>query len=326
LKRKPFILTQFGKKGEMLMLNRIKAVMLGHAIGDALGVPVEFNSRERLEKSPVVDMRGFGTYNVPAGTWSDDTSMSLCALASMSKGNIDYDDIMRNFGKWCYDGEFTTDGVVFDIGNTCSCAIDNYFYGNKPVSRCGMANINSNGNGSLMRIHPFVLYAYYNNMNENEFVEMIDTASSLTHAHVCSVDGCVIYAYILRELLNVPIKSSVYKGIDYARSKVRSADRYYNRVFSGELETLDREDIKSTGYVVSSLEAAIWCLLTTDSYAECVLKAVNLGGDTDTIAAIAGSLAGALYGLDAIPANWVDKLRKKEYIEEMCNEVCEAWK
>jgi ADP-ribosylglycohydrolase len=175
-------------------------------------------------------------------------------------------------------------------------------------------------------MHPFVLYAYYNGVeDEAEFINMIVDASSLTHAHKCSIAGCVIYAYILRELLNNPEKSSVYKGIDHAQY-VRSFGCYYERIFSGNLETLKREDINSGGYVVDSLEAAIWCLLTTNSYEECVLKAVNLGEDTDTVAAIAGSLAGALYGVDAIPASWMDKLRKKEYIEEMCNKACIEWK
>lgn len=308
------------------MLNKIRAVMLGHAVGDALGVPVEFRSRESLDKYPITNMVEFGTYNVPAGTWSDDTSMSLCALSSLLSGVINYDDIMHNFGKWCYDGEFTTDGVVFDIGNTCSMAIDNYFYGKMSVNSCGLDGVNSNGNGSLMRIHPFVLYAYYNGIkDEKEFVNMIAKASALTHAHKCSIDGCIIYAYILRELLNNPDKSSVYKGIDYAKS-VRPFGRYYDRVFSGEIGTLHKKDIKSTGYVVDSLEAAIWCLLTTNNYAECVLKAVNLGGDTDTIAAIAGGLAGALYGVDAIKQDWLDTLKKKDYIENMCKNAYERWR
>ena len=308
------------------MLNRIKAVMFGHAVGDALGVPVEFRSREYLEKHPVKDMMGYGTHNVPAGTWSDDTSMSLCALSSLLNGNVDYDDIMKNFVKWSYDGEFTTDGVVFDIGNTCSNAIDNYFYSGKSAKKCGLTNERSNGNGSLMRIHPFVLYAYYNGIKDDkEFVDMIASASSLTHAHRCSIDGCVIYAYVLRELLNNPEKSSVYKGIDYAKY-VRPFGRHYDRLFDGKIDALSSADIKSSGYVVYSLEAAIWCLLTTNSYEECVLKAVNLGEDTDTVAAIAGSLAGVLYGVDAIPASWMGKLRKKEYIEEMCDKACAAWK
>lgn len=307
------------------MLNKIRAVMFGHAVGDALGVPVEFRSREYLDTKPVTDMIGFGTYKLPAGCWSDDTSMALCALESLSKGDVNYDDIMKNFGKWYYLDEFTPTGFVFDIGNTCSEAIDNYFYRNKPAIRCGLSSITSNGNGSLMRIHPFVLYAYYNGIeDEAEFIDMIVNASSLTHAHKCSIAGCVIYAYILRELLNNPEKSSIHKGIDYAQS-VRPFGRYYERVFSGNIKTLKREDINSGGYVVDSLEAAIWCLLTTNSYEECVLKAVNLGEDTDTVAAIAGSLAGALYGIESIPEKWISLLKKKEYIEDMCRKSYERW-
>jgi ADP-ribosylglycohydrolase len=307
------------------MLNKIRSVMFGHAIADAVGVPVEFRSREYLDRNPVTDMIGFGTYNLPAGCWSDDTSMALCALESLAKGNVNYDDIMKNFGKWYYLDEFTPEGYVFDIGNTCREAIDNYFYRKKPAISCGLSSISSNGNGSLMRIHPFVLYAYYNGIeDEAEFINMIVNASSLTHAHKCSIAGCVIYSYILRELLNNPEKSSVHKGIDYAQS-VRPFGRYYERVFSGNIETLKREDINSSGYVVDSLEAAIWCLLTTNNYEECVLKAVNLGEDTDTVAAIAGSLAGALYGIESIPEKWMEQLKKKEYIEGMCKNAYERW-
>lgn len=306
------------------MLNKIRSVMFGHAIADAVGVPVEFRSREYLDQNPVTDMIGFGTYNLPSGCWSDDTSMALCALESLANGDINYDDIMKNFGKWFYLNEFTPEGYVFDIGNTCREAIDNYFYRKKPAISCGLSSIYSNGNGSLMRIHPFVLYAYYNKMEDKEFVDLIAKASSLTHAHKCSIDGCVIYAYILRELLNNPDKSSVYKGIDYAKS-VRPFGRYYDRVFSGELANIDRSEINSSGYVVDSLEAAIWCLLTTNSYKECVLKATNLGEDTDTVAAIAGGLAGALYGIKSIPEKWMDQLKKREYIEEMCKNSYERW-
>lgn len=307
------------------MIDKIKAVMFGHAVGDALGVPVEFCSRDYLCNNPVVDMIGFGTHNVPAGTWSDDTSMSLCALSSLLNGDVDYDDVMKNFGKWAHYGEFTTDGVVFDIGNTCSYAIDNYFYGKMSTKSCGLTSATSNGNGSLMRVHPFVLYAYCNGIHDDkEFVDIISNASSLTHAHKCSIDGCVIYAYVLRELLNKPDKISIYKGIDCAKS-VRTLGRYYDRVLSGDIGTLDKKEIKSTGYVVDSLEAALWCLLTTNNYEECVLKAVNLGEDTDTVAAIAGSLAGVLYGIDAIPIHWMETLRKREYIEEMCVTAFRSW-
>ena len=300
--------------------------MFGHAVGDAIGVPVEFCNRSMLRQCPVTTMMGFGTYDVPAGTWSDDTSMSLCALHSLAKGNIDYYDIMDNFEKWYYDNEFTATGVMFDIGNTCAEAIRAYVKLQCRPQYCGSIDEMSNGNGSLMRIHPFVLYAYFNNTADtNDFIDMIKDASSLTHAHSCSVEGCLIYAYILKELLNNPVKESVYNGLEQAKHYVNDGNKYYNRLLNNDIGTYKNEHIKSSGYVVDTLEAAVWCLLTTESYKECVLKAVNLGGDTDTIAAIAGGLAGALYGLDSIPTEWIETLHNKELIENMCNRAYNNW-
>jgi ADP-ribosylglycohydrolase len=309
----------------IVMLNKIRAVMFGHAVGDALGVPVEFRSREYLDRKPVTDMIGFGTYNLPAGCWSDDTSMSLCALDSLSNGNVDYDDIMNNFVRWYYHDEFTPEGFVFDIGNTTRDAIDNYFYRKKPAINCGLSFINTNGNGSLMRIHPFVLYAVYNGVDGDDFRKMIIDASSLTHAHSISKEGCIIYSYILKELLKNPTKDSIYKGLTYAKQVSYYCSSKYRRLLDNDISGFNRSEIKSSGYVVDSLEAAIWCLLTTESYSDCVLKAVNLGEDTDTIAAIAGGLAGALYGMEAIPEKWLNLLKKKEYIDGMCKKAYKRW-
>ena len=309
------------------MINKIKSVMFGHSIGDALGVPVEFINRSILKDNPVKDMIGFGTHKVPAGTWSDDTSMSLCALDSLSNGMVDYDDIMNNFGEWYYHGRFTTDGNVFDIGGTCASAIDNYFYKMKSVDKCGLRDVYSNGNGSLMRIHPFVLYAHFNKMSDDEFIDMISKASSLTHAHQCSIDGCIIYAYVLKTILDSYSKSkdSIYNGLVYARSKMINRAHNYNRLFDCDIKTIEESAIKSSGYVVDTLEAAIWCVLTTDNYKDCVLKAVSLGSDTDTVAAVAGGLAGALYGIDSIPTEWMNSLKAKYYIEDICKNAYEKW-
>lgn len=309
------------------MLNKLKAVMLGHAVGDALGVPVEFCNRNDLAKNPVSDMRGFGTYDVPAGCWSDDTSMSICALESLAKGKVDYDDIMNNFGKWYYHGEFTATGKMFDIGNTCASAIDNYFTRGSAATKCGLSNMNSNGNGSLMRIHPFVMYAYYNNIKEDKLIYMIEMASSLTHAHDISIDGCIMYSYILLALLTEASKDSVYKGLQQASESISyDSVPYYKRLLESDIANLDKAHIKSSGYIVDSLEAAVWCLLTTNTYQDCVLKAVNLGNDTDTVAAIAGGLAGALYGIDSIPQQWVNTLIKKDYIENLCENAYKKWR
>jgi len=140
-------------------MKKIKSMLLGFAVADALGVPVEFKSRESLKKNPVVDMQGFGTYNQPAGTWSDDTSMTLATMESISRlKKIDYADIMQNFSMWLESGKFTPFGKVFDCGMTCRRAIFNFstkiFGKNKPPLECGLADENSNGNGLLMRILP----------------------------------------------------------------------------------------------------------------------------------------------------------------------------
>lgn len=282
-----------------------------------LAFPVEFVPREKLDKNPVTKMEGFGSYPYPAGTWSDDTSMSLAALDSLSNCRIDWDEIMKNFGRWLQLGDYTPTGEPFDVGRTCLKSIMNYFRRNMNAIECGGIGEHSNGNGSLMRINPFVLYLY---VKDKFDIEIIHNASALTHAHPRSQIACGIYANVLRQLLVMPFKESVYIGLAKANERYSGEPEFehYKRLFSPDFSKLPREEIKSSGYVVDTLEAAIWCLLTTDNYRECVLTAVNLGGDTDTIAAIAGGLAGALYGYESIPSEWLETLAKREYIEDMC--------
>jgi ADP-ribosylglycohydrolase len=307
--------------------DKIKAVMLGHAVGDALGVPAEFCSRRELDENPITDMIGYGTYPYPEGCWSDDTSMSLAAMDSLASGKLDYDDIIIKFGKWYYKDEYTPTGKMFDVGNTCSYAIDNYFAYHKTVEECGLAGEHSNGNGSLMRIHPFALLAWSNIGIMAEWERVIEKASALTHAHERSKLACKIYTIILLHLLDNPCKNSVKRALDVAACHYEHLNecRHYKRIFSPDFDKMKREEIRSSGYVADTLEAAIWCVLTTDTYRDCVLKAVNLGDDTDTVAAVAGGLAGALYGYDCIPKEWLAALKRKDYIEEMCDRFCEAW-
>lgn len=311
------------------MLDRIKAVMIGHAVGDALGVPVEFKDREILQKDPVTDMRGFGTYPVPAGSWSDDTSMSLCALEALSHKDWSWDMIMNNFVSWLENGEFTPTGEAFDVGRTCLEAIVRYKRDGLPPMECGCDGEYSNGNGSLMRIHPFVLYAI--NIEEDDLywrlMEIAKNASRLTHAHQISVVACQIYGVCLTYLLLNESKDIIYDALEFAAEEFVTPSElmHYKRIFKPDFADLPENEIKSSGYVVDTLEAALWCLLTTDNYKDCVLKAVNLGKDADTVAAIAGGLAGALYGYDAIPEEWRKTLIKRKYIEDMCQKACDSW-
>ena len=309
-------------------IKKIKAVMLGHAIGDALGVPVEFCSREKLLKEPVADMMGYGTYPVPAGAWSDDTGMSLAALDSMADGKIDFEEIMTNFVKWFSLDKYTPTGAAFDIGHTCLNAIRNHLeHPELPATECGMTDEYANGNGSLMRIHPFVLFAHATKSDYWQWMGLVKAASSLTHAHERAMLGCTIYGYCLEFLLTEATKDSLRRGLQHAGEDLRdhSELEHFARLFDPAFECLAEDEIRSTGYVVDTLEAALWCVLTTDSYRECVLKAVNLGDDTDTVAAVAGGLAGALYGYEAIPKEWLDTLIKREWIEEMCEKAGKQW-
>ena len=307
--------------------DRVKAVIMGHAVADALGVPVEFNSRMELDQNPVSDMMGYGTYCLPEGCWSDDTSMSIATLDSLAEGRVDFEDIMDKLCLWYTKHEYTPMGNRFDVGNICAEAITNYIKGVRPATRCGLDGTYSNGNGSLMRIHPFVLYAFVKGIGFDEWIDIVAQGSCLTHSHERSEIGCGIFSFVLMRLLENPDKSVVYKALSEAEEFYKKHEEIepYKRLLSPAFDKTDRNEIKSSGYIVDSLEAAIWCLLTTDNYRDCVLKAVNLGEDTDTVAAIAGALAGALYGYDDIPKKWILTLKRWDYLEEMCDRATSVW-
>ncbi|MCI1268599.1 MAG: ADP-ribosylglycohydrolase family protein [Ruminococcus sp.] len=302
---------------------RVKSAIFGFAVGDAIGVPAEFKSREELRKNPITDMKSYGTYNVPAGTWSDDTSMTLAEMDVLCNG-LDYEKIMQAFCDWYDNGKYTPDDKCFDIGMTTAAALY-YFKNSTPPLKCGGIDEKDNGNGSLMRIIPFALY----HSISPDFKEKIFADSALTHAHMRSKIGCYIYANIIRKMFRLDKKIDKSEFIliilddIYENICENNEYSYYQRIFDSDFAELSEDEIKSTGYVVHTLEAALWCFLNTDSYEECVLKAVNLGNDTDTVAAIAGGLAGLWYGYDSIPKNWINTLRKCEYIEEICKHFSE---
>ena len=316
----------------MLIINKeyiIKSAIIGHAIGDALGVPVEFASREELDNAPIETMEGFGTYPFPEGTWSDDTSMTIACLDSLANG-INYDDMMKKFCEWCYEDKYTPSNECFDIGNTTSYALHDYKENGITSLKCGGTKDYNNGNGSLMRIIPIVLYCELSSLSVVPWsikMKYIENVSALTHGHTRSFVGCGVYAFVISELLKSQSKDSVITGITKAKEYYKEHPEYkaYSRLFDSNVWELRRNEIKSGGYVVNTLEAALWCLLTTNNYKDCVLKAVNLGDDTDTTAAVTGGLAGLLYGYDAIPDKWKDTLIKREYIEALCINAGRNW-
>lgn len=250
----------------------LRDCIYGLAVGDALGVPYEFRPRGVFE---CTDMIGYGTHGQPAGTWSDDTSMTLATCDSIRElGHIDTADMRDKFVSWIAHGEYTIDGV-FDYGGTTARALH---------TGKGGSGERDNGNGSLMRIAPLAFV----DATDDEICEV----SAITHAHRTSTESCVTFIRLLRSVMDGALPSWVF-----------------------QLKDAPERGIRSGGFVRDTLKAATWCFINTNSYEDCVLAAVNLGDDTDTTAAVAGALAGTAYGIDAIPREWIDSLRGKELIE-----------
>lgn len=318
----------------MLAREKIIALILGHATADALGVPVEFTRRSKLKNNPVTKMLSFGTYNQPAGTWSDDTSLTIAALESIARlKKNDYADILKNFYDWYNYGKFTAGDKTFDCGNTTFTAIANFASGTPPLE-CGPRNEHAAGNGSLMRISPVAMYIYQtrgNNFDAATF-ELVHNFSSITHGNKNCLIACGIYCLVAAEIFDGQnLSAAISNGLTCAKNfygKLREFElelKNFARLFDANFDKISEDEIKSSGYVVHSLEAALWCLLNTENYRDAVLKAVNLGGDTDTIGAIAGGLAGTFYGLEEIPAEWLDVLKKKIYLEKIAEDFYNAF-
>ncbi len=309
------------------MKEKIKSVFFGVAVGDALGVPVEFKSREIISKNPVTDMTGYGTYNLPPGTWSDDSTLTFCLAEALTKG-FDLDLIGQNFVKWRYHNYWTPRGTVFDIGITTQKAIDRLAAGIRP-DLAGGTDTSSNGNGSLMRISPLLFYLQ--DKPTNERYEITKQVSSITHGHIRSVIACFYYLEFALQLLANKDKLEIYKELqtkitDHLNllSIEPSEISQFDRLLKHNIYEQSAVAISGDGYVLHTLEASVWCLLTTDSYKDAVLKAVNLGEDTDTTGAVTGGLAGLCYGFDSIPENWLNQIAKKDEIESLAERLANS--
>lgn len=304
--------------------NIYKNILFGLAVGDALGVPVEFESRQAIRKNPVTDMQGFGTYNLPAGTFSDDSLLAFC-LAEALTHKFSLQRIANNFSAWRNNNFWTPHGNVFDIGIATSQAIQRIDKGTSPELAGGFDE-EDNGNGSLMRILPLVIYIKDNPIQER--YEITKQVSSITHGHTRSIIACFYYIEFAKQLLEGKNKFDIYKNFQaHVSSFLNSIEinpneiELYNRLLIKKIYELNEEQIYSSGYVLHTLEASIWCLLTTDSYKEATLKAVNLGLDTDTTGAVTGGLAGILYGFESIPVEWLNQIARRNDIENLAERL-----
>ena len=326
----------------------IKSGIFGAIVGDALGLPVQFRPREDRDLEPVTGMIGYGAFDMPPGSWSDDSSLILATIyglaASLKKEErlenlslneiIDYEIIMKNFSKWLNKGEFTPYGFAYDVGGATMDGIRRYDRGTEPTLSGGIDE-RDNGNGSLMRILPIALFIHYlsqkYSFDEEDEMEAVHNLSSLTHRHRRSQMACGIYVNIALEFLEnhdstLSLEELIANGINKSKeyycndASFENQLHHFDRVFSLNIQNLPRDEIKSGGYCISSLEASIWCILNNENYRDTILEAVNLGYDTDTTACIVGGLAGIYYGYEDIPDDWINQLAKLDYIEELVND------
>ncbi len=308
---------------------------MGIAVGDALGFPAQFEPRTERKKRPVVDM---GRYRDEygqlrswgeglTGLWSDDTSLTLCLAESLLIG-FNLKDQAEKFVAWLDQGYLSARDRAFDVGMQTAESLT----GVRAILQSGRydeldnlagdADEQSNGNGSLMRILPLLMFI--KGFDPRYQFELVRKASALTHPHIRSALCCFLYLRMAQHIIALTDK---FTSFQKARREtlelmdsLNCADTEYKalqRLLHADLGKLLEAEIDSGGYVVSSLEASIWCLLTTDCYREAVLKAVNLGDDSDTTGAITGGLTALLYGLDSIPPNWIAQLKKPELFEDL---------
>ncbi len=301
--------------------NLVRDAVFGFAVGDALGVPVEYKSRSVLKNDPVIGMRHNGTHSQPAGTWSDDSSLSFIFMESLCNG-YNIKDFCKRLTDFYLRNYWTPHGKLFHLETSTKNAIERLNRGVSP-DESGDFEDYATGNGALMRILPLAFNVLEDDI-EHRF-KKIKEISSITHSNLKSVIACFIYVEFCIQLVNGENKLMAYKKMQdnvnaYFRSHPdldKKAISEYHRILKNSISTYYETEIKASCYVIHSLEAVLWSFMKSHSYTECVLKAVNLGEDTDTNAALSGALAAIFYGGDEIPEEWISLLPKKKEIEEL---------
>lgn len=298
----------------MSRLDRYRGALLGLACGDAVGTAVEFQPRGSF--APLTDMVGGGPFQLPAGKWTDDTSMALCLAESLiAKNGCDPLDQMARYANWYEWGYWSSTGHCFDIGLATKAAIRRFLASRDPLA--GSPDPDQGGNGSLMRLAPVPMFF---GDDEQQLQQMAELSSRTTHAAPECLQACRLFAVALARALRGLPRDRVLDLADVAVDSPR-----LKGIAAGVYRDLPRERISGSGYVVDSLEAALWCFARHDRFECVVLEAANLGDDADTTAAIAGQLAGAAWGRSAIPAPWLQRLHLAQDIDALAQSLWQAW-
>lgn len=284
-------------------LDRAKGALLGLAVGDALGVPLEFEERD--VHPLVTEMIGGGPFDLAIGEWSDDTSMALSLADSLiANPQLDECDLMRRFVRWWRKGENSVNGVCFDIGVTTESALSRFEETGEVVIN---ADPNRAGNGSLMRLAPVAMVA---GGDVDLAADLARRQSACTHGAPVCLDACAFYAELLVEAIAGAPKREV-----LGRRPILFGHDDVADIALGSYRVKKRDEIRSTGFVLDTLESALWAIWNSDSFEEALINAVNLAGDADTVGAVTGQLAGAIYGTSNIPQRWLDALMHRGSLE-----------
>lgn len=295
-------------------VDRYRGALLGLAAGDAVGTTLEFSLRGTFE--PIEDMVGGGPFNLQPGQWTDDTSMALCLATSLLEcGGFDPRDQMVRYCMWWRKGYMSSTGRCFDIGSTTRSALSSYERTREPFS--GSTDRMSAGNGSIMRLAPVPLYYH---PDAEKAVHYAGESSRTTHGTAECVDACKLFAVMITAALSGESKQDVLFA-DRSVVMPNEIESAIAAIASGLYRTKTMDEIKGSGYVVKSLEAALWCFWTTSGFEEAILQAANLGDDADTTAAVCGQIAGAYYGAEGIPSRWLARLALLEEICELADRL-----
>lgn len=297
---------------------RYRGCLLGLAVGDALGTTLEFKPPGTV--TPITDMTGGGPFHLKPGQWTDDTSMALCLAESLvSRRGFDPRDQMERYVRWWKEGHLSSTGSCFDIGGTTSAALSAFLRTGNPFS--GPTHPSTAGNGSLMRLAPIPMF-YAG--DPRQAIEKSGESSRTTHGAPAAVDACRYLGALIVGALHGEDRDALLSDHycpvpGYWQEKPLVPE--IARIAAGSFKRKQPPEIRGTGYVVQSLEAALWAFYNSNSFEEGCLKAVNLGDDADTTGAIYGQLAGAFYGESGIPQHWCARISKVSLIAEMANKL-----
>lgn len=291
-------------------LERFRGCLLGLACGDAVGTTLEFKPRDSYP--PLTDMAGGGPFGLQPGQWTDDTSMALCLAESLLESDgFDRHDQLQRYVRWWREGHLSSTGECFDIGNTTAHALHDFQQHGRLQANTDAPDMA--GNGSLMRLAPVVLWNW---PDRNAAVAHAAESSLTTHAAAEAVDACRLLSVVLCNALDGKPEPAL---LDGAANCLHTPA--VQAIATGTYRDKPRDAIRSSGYSVHSLEAALWCVQATEDFEQAILLAANLGEDADTVAAITGQIAGALHGVDAIPTRWLAKLHQGERIDRFARRL-----